>query len=197
MSGLAEKKSNGVLRNSLIFAALIIVYLIVAVPFKVMEIIPGFTDIRPVSLLMPVYGIFFGIPGCIAYAIGNLITDILSDSLRWSCIAGFAANFIGPFCYYLFWIKLSKQPFHLREGKNLLKHILVIIIDAVLVAAIITPFVALSYPDVDAVLFFVVVLINSTAFPIFVGIPLIVLLQDELGFSPVGHSAVHTRSDPE
>lgn len=89
---------------------------------------------------------------------------------------------------------LSKQPFHLREGKNLLKHILVIIIDAVLVAAIITPFVALSYPDVDAVLFFVVVLINSTAFPIFVGIPLIILLQDELGFSPVGHSAVYTKS---
>ena len=103
MSGLAEKKSSGLLRRSLIFAALIVVYLIVAVPFKVMEIIPGFTDIRPVSLLMPVYGIFFGIPGCIAYAIGNLITDIVSDSLRWSCIAGFAANFIGPFCYYLFW----------------------------------------------------------------------------------------------
>lgn len=191
---MAEKKSIGLLRRSLIFAALIVVYLIVAVPFKVLEIIPGFTDIRPVSLLMPVYGIFFGIPGCIAYAIGNLITDTVSDSLRWSCIAGFAANFIGPFCYYLFWIMLSKQPFHLREGKNLLKHILVIIIDAVLVAAIITPFVALSYPDVDAVLFFVVVLINSTAFPIFVGIPLIILLQDELGFSPVGHSAVYTKS---
>ena len=194
MCGLAEKKSIGLLRRSLIFAALIVVYLIVAVPFKVMEVIPGFTDIRPVSLLMPVYGIFFGIPGCIAYAIGNLITDIVSDSLRWSCIAGFAANFIGPFCYYLFWIKLSKQPFHLRKAKYLLKHILVIIIDAVLVAAIITPFVALSYPDVDAVLFFVVVLINSTAFPIFVGIPLIILLQDELGFSPVGHSAVYTKS---
>lgn len=159
--------------------------LIVSVPFKVMEIIPGFTDIRPVSMLMPVYGIFFGIPGCIAYAVGNLITDIVSDSLRWSCIAGFAANYIGPFCYYLFWIILSKQEFHLKETKNSFRHILLIIVDALLVAGIITPFVALSYPEVNAVLFFVMVLINSTAFPIFIGIPLIILMQDELGFKPM------------
>ena len=48
------------------------VYLVVAVPFKVMSVIPGFADIRPVLMLNPVYGIFFGIPGCIAFAIGNL-----------------------------------------------------------------------------------------------------------------------------
>ena len=59
------------------------VYLVVAVPFKVMSVIPGFADIRPVLMLNPVYGIFFGIPGCIAFAIGNLIGDLLSDSLRW------------------------------------------------------------------------------------------------------------------
>ena len=182
---MAEKKRKNVLYQLGIFAALTMVYLIVSIPFKVMEIIPGFTDIRPVSSLMPVYGVFFGIPGCIAYAVGNLITDIVSDSLKWSSIAGFAANFLGPFCYYLFWTRLSKQRFHLREGKNLFKHILLIIVDALLVAGIITPFVALSYPDVNATLFFVMVMINSTAFPVFIGIPLIILMQDELGFTPI------------
>ncbi len=38
------------------------VYLGVAVPFKVMSVIPGFADIRPVLMLNPVFGIFFGIP---------------------------------------------------------------------------------------------------------------------------------------
>ena len=185
MSSLAEKNSTGFWRKSAVFVLLIIVYLIVAVPFKVMEIIPGFTDIRPVSMLNPVFGIFFGIPGCIAYAVGNLITDIVSDSLKWSSIAGFAANFIGPFVYYLFWIKLSKNQFHLRKGRNLLKHTLVIIIDALLVAGMITPFVALSYPEVNTALFFVMVLINSSAFPFCIGIPLIILMQDELGFKPI------------
>lgn len=182
---MTEKKRHGFLYQLGIFAVLTAVYLIVSVPFKVMEIIPGFTDVRPVSILMPVYGIFFGVPGCIAYAVGNLITDLVSDSLRWSCIAGFAANFIGPFCYYLFWIVLSKQEFHLRKGKIILKHSAVIIVDALLVAGIITPFVALSYPEVDTALFFVTVLINSSAFPLFIGIPLIILMQDELGFKPM------------
>lgn len=183
MSGLAEKK--GIIYKIVIFFVLIAVYLIVSVPFKVMEIIPGFTDIRPVSMLMPVYGIFFGIPGCIAYAVGNLITDIVSDSLKWSSIAGFAANFIGPFCYYLFWVMLSKQRFELKSAKNILKHTAVIIVDALLIAGIITPFVMLSYPEVDGAVFFFVVLGNSSVFPFFLGIPLIILMQNELGFAPL------------
>ena len=193
---MAEKKKTGVLHGLGIFAVLTAVYLIVSVPFKVMEIIPGFTDIRPVSMLMPVYGIFFGIPGCVAYAVGNLITDIVSDSLRWSSIAGFAANFIGPFCYYLFWTRLSKQPFRLREGKNIVKHILLIIVDALAVAGIITPFVALSYPDVDAGLFFVAVLINSIVFPLLLGIPLMILIQDELGFKPIDRQTRKSDESP-
>ena len=83
---------------------LFFVYFLIAVPFKVMEIIPGFTDIRPVTMLGPIYAVFFGIPGCIIMAVGNLVMDILSNSLRWSSIAGFVANFAGPFLFYLFWI---------------------------------------------------------------------------------------------
>ena len=183
MSRLADKK--GFFYRAAVFAALTAVYLIVSIPFKIMEIIPGFTDIRPVSMLMPVYGIFFGIPGCMAYAVGNLITDIISDSLKWSSIAGFAANFIGPFCYYLFWTRLSKQSFDLRKPKNILIHTAVIAVDALIVAGIITPSVALTYPEVNSWVFFSVVLANSSLFPFFIGIPLIILMQDELDFSPI------------
>ncbi len=183
MRVLNDKK--GFFYTAAVFAALTAVYLIVSVPFKVMEIIPGFTDIRPVSMLMPVYGIFFGIPGCVAYAVGNLITDIISDSLRWSSIAGFAANFIGPFCYYLFWTRLSKQSFDLRKPRNILTHTAVIAVDALIVAGIITPSVALTYPEVNTGVFFSVVLGNSSLFPFFIGIPLIILMQDELGFRPI------------
>lgn len=49
-----------------IVLALVVIHLIVAIPFRVMSVIPGFTDIRPVLLLQPVYGVFFGIPGCIS-----------------------------------------------------------------------------------------------------------------------------------
>lgn len=160
------------------------VYLVVAIPFKVMSIIPGFTDIRPVLMLNPIYGIFFGIPGCIAFAIGNLIGDLLSDSIRWSSIAGFAANFIGPLLFYIYWNKISKTPFSLRTGKNLLKQTVVTIFTAVIEAMIITPVVELSYPEVNSTLFALSVLLNVSVFPIFLGIPMMILMQDELHFIP-------------
>ena len=179
-----KREKRSLLRIILTVGTLIVAYLIVSVPFKVMEIIPGFTDIRPVSMLQPVYGIFFGIPGSLAFAVGNLITDIISDSLRWSSIAGFIANFLGPFCFYLYWGKLSRMPFDLKTMKNILRHIVVIIIVALVEANIITPSVAISYPEVDFGLFFGMVMINSLAFPILLGIPLLIILQEELGLTP-------------
>lgn len=172
-------------RQCALTGILILVYLIIAIPFKVMSVIPGFTDIRPVMLLKPVFGVFFGIPGCIAFAIGNLIGDIMSDSLRWSSIAGFAANFLGPFLFYVFWRRISKEPFSLRTGKSLLKQTAVILASATMEAVIITPAVNLIYPDIDFGLFAVMVLLNGTVFPLFLGIPLMILMQEELHVKPI------------
>ncbi len=159
-------------------------YLLIAVPFKVLSVIPGFTDVRPVTLLGPAYAIFFGIPGCLVMAFGNLFMDIVSDSLRWSSIAGFAANFLGPFVIYLYWTRISRSQFSLRTGKNLLKCVGIIILSAVVEAVLITPMVAAVYPDVDAWLFAVSVLLNTSAFPIFFGMPFMMILQDELELKP-------------
>lgn len=165
-----------------LIAVMISVYLIIAIPFKVMSVIPGFTDIRPVMLLKPVYGIFFGIPGCIAFAVGNLIGDIISDSLRWSSIAGFAANFLGPFVFYFFRLKILKNSFHLRTGKDILKLLAVTIISSVIEAGIITPAVMLTYSGVDSALLFLTILLNGTVFPVMLGIPLMILMKEELRF---------------
>ena len=158
------------------------IYLLVAVPFKVMEIIPGFTDVRPVTMLGPIYAVFFGLPGCIVMAVGNLVMDIVSDSLRWSSISGFIANFLGPYLIYLFWNKWSKSAFSLRRGMDLLKHVGIIFASAILEMVIITPVVALVYPEVDAFLFGLSVLLNTAGFPIVFGIPVMILMQEEIGF---------------
>ena len=189
---MVKIKNNSPMRFMILTLILLMVYLIVSIPFKVMEIIPGFTDIRPVAMLHPVYGIFFGIAGCIACAVGNLITDMVGDSLRWSSIAGFIANFVGPLLFCIYWRKLSHKPFHLRNMKNILTHMMVIVVVAVAEALMITPAVALVYPDVDYWLFFLTVILNTSAFPIFLGIPLIIVLQEEVGLKiklPSGNKA--------
>lgn len=172
-------------KNALLTLILLVVFLIVAIPFKVMSVIPGFTDIRPVSLLQPVFGVFFGLPGCMAFAIGNLIGDIVSDSLRWSSIAGFVANFAAPLLFHIYWNRISKTPFSLRTGKNLLIQVALIAVSAILQAALITPAVVLVYPEVSGFVFATTVLLNGTVFPIMLGIPLMILMQEELGFKPL------------
>ncbi len=167
-----------------IFLALVVVYLVLAVPFRVMTVIPGFTEIRPVQLLKPVYGVFFGIPGCFAFAVGNLIGDLLGDSLRWSSIAGFAANFAGPFVFWLFWSRVSKTPFALRTGGDLLKQLAATVASGAVEALLITPVVMLVYADVDAGLFAATVFLNGTVFPLLLGIPLMILMREEFGFRP-------------
>ena len=171
-------------RALLRLAGLVAVYLVVALPFKAMNLIPGFTDIRPVQALGPVYGVFFGPLGCLASACGNLAADAFDDALRWTSIAGFAANFLGPLLAWLFWTRVSRTPFSLRSPRDLLRHCLVLLAMAVVEDAIIAPAVALVYPEVDIALFAWSVFGNTAGFPIVLGIPLAILLQEEFGLAP-------------
>ena len=171
-------------RALLRFAGLVAVYLVVAIPFKALNLIPGFTDIRPVQAFGHLYGIFFGPLGCLASACGNLAADAIDHALRWTSIAGFAANFLGPLFLWLYWTRVSRTPFSLRTPLDLLKYCLTTVAAAVLEDAIIAPAVALVYPDVDVALFAASVIGNAAGFPIFLGIPLAILLQEEMGFVP-------------
>ena len=171
-------------RSFLRFAALVAVYLVAAVPFKAMNLIPGFTDIRPVEALGPVYGIFFGLPGCFASGFGNLAADALAAELRWTSIAGFASHFVGSLLAWLFWTRVSRTPFSLRTPVDLLRYVLVVVAIAAAEDAIITPAVVLLYPDVDWTFFAGAVFCNTAGFPIFLGIPLSILLQEEMGLQP-------------
>ena len=169
------------LRN---FILLLAVYLLFAIPFKAMNLIPGFTNVRPVSAFSTIYGVFYGPVGCLAYACGNLVSDILDNALRWSSLAGFAANFLGPCTVCFLWKRYGRHPFALRTIPDLIFHTLVVVLAAFLQDAIITSSVAYAYPDVNANLFACIVLGNEVIFPIVLGIPMAIVLQEEFGVAP-------------
>lgn len=183
---LLDNLHSPAVRNVLLFVALLAVYLIIAAPFRVLTVIPGFSDVRPVCMLMPVYGIFFGLPGCFAFGVGNLIADIASDSLRWSSIGGFLGNFLNPFLMYLIWTRVSKKRFHLRTLSMMGMAVMSMLICAIGETAFITAFVAFFYESVDCVVFALSVLGNTFLFPLLFAIPFIILIQEELGFVPLG-----------
>ena len=157
-------------------------YFILAIPFKVMSVIPGFTDVRPVTMLGPVYALAFGIPGCTIFAICNLIMDAISDSLRWSSIAGLLANFVGPYLVFYYYKRISKGGLELKRVSKVAEYMIVLIIVSVIEAVVITPSVRYAYPDVDWKVFMISVVLNTSIFPIVFGIPLIIMIQEELGF---------------
>lgn len=167
------------------FFALVAVYLVAAVPFRAMALITGFTDVRPVTALAPVYAVFYGPLGCLAVGFGNLATDAVAGYLRWTSIAGCIGNFLGPLAVWFYWTRLSRTPFALRTFRDLFRHVLAVTAMALVETVVIAPAVALVYPDVDAAFFALTVFLNTTGFPVFLGIPLAILLQEELGFTPL------------
>ena len=174
---------------------LIIVYLILAVPFKVMSVIPGFTDIRPVTILGPIYALFYGVPGCTIFAVMNVVMDALAGELMWTSIPGLIANFVGPYLFLVYWKKYAKTAPRLKRIGNILHFSLTLIIAAVIEAAIITPWIAVMYPDVDWMLFFVTVTLNNSLFSIVFGIPLIILMKDELKIKERGLLRLPAKKD--
>lgn len=172
-------------RPFLRFFGLMAVYLVVAIPFKAMNLIPGFTDVRPVMALGPVFAVFYGPVGCLASGFGNLVADAVDGAIRWTSIAGFASNFLGPLLVWWFWTRFSRTPFSLRTPRDLMRQCLVIIVMAALETAIVAPAVALVYPEVDIAFFTRVVFCNTALFPIVFGIPLSILMQEEFGFVPM------------
>ena len=171
-------------RTLLRFAGLLAAYLVVAIPFKAMNLIPGFTDVRPVMALGPVYGVFFGPVGCLACGFGNLVADAVDHAIRWTSIAGFASNALGPLLVWWFWTRFSRTPFSLRTARDLLRHSLLLVAMSALETAIVAPAVALVYPEVDAAFLARAVFGNTAGFPVFLGIPISILLQEEFGFIP-------------
>ena len=157
-------------------------YFILAIPFKVMNVIPGFTDVRPVTMFGPIYALAFGIPGCAVFAICNLIMDIISDSLRWSSIAGLLSNFAGPYLIFYYYKRISREGLKLKKAAKIFEYMVILILAALIEAIMITPSVRYAYPDVDWKVFMISVILNTSIFPIIFGIPLIILLQEELGF---------------
>ena len=144
------RADRGILRRTVRFVATVIlltaVYLAVSLPFKfALELIPGFTDIRPVACLQPIFGVFFGI--------GNLINDAMSDSLRWSSIAGFVANVGNPLLFCLLWWRLRDGVFDLRTGRNIALLAGLSFTCACLQSLVISVAVAAAYRDVNVLLF--------------------------------------------
>ncbi len=81
-------------------------YAAILIPFKVLPIIPGVTELRPANAVPVVCSLLFGPAGAWGAAIGNLIGDFFGG-LGPGDLFGFAGNFLYGFIPYRAWEALT------------------------------------------------------------------------------------------
>jgi len=81
-------------------------YAAILIPFKVLPIIPGVTELRPANAVPVVCSFLFGPAGAWGAAIGNLIGDFFGG-IGPGDLFGFVANFLYGFIPYRAWEALT------------------------------------------------------------------------------------------
>ena len=152
-------------------------FVVLGAAFKVMVLVEGFTEVRPVNAIPPIAGLMFGPIGAIACGIGNLAADLFG-SLSWSSILGIIANFIAAFLPYRLWHLFSDEAPNLHSHKNILRYLLICLISAFTVAWFLSfglyTFFEFWIPEVYIYVFF-----NNFGFSILFGMPLLIVLTSD------------------
>lgn len=115
------------------FGIVLAAFLILGIPFKVMILVEGFTEVRPVNAIPPLAGLICGPLGAVACGIGNLFSDFFGTLNNASGI-GFISNILGAYLPYRLWHIYSDEAPNVHSIKNILKYIGVCTIAALVVA---------------------------------------------------------------
>jgi energy-coupling factor transport system substrate-specific component len=78
-------------------------YAAILIPFKILPIIPGVTEVRPANAIPIVCSLWFGPAGAWGSAFGNLIGDFIGLGLGPGSLFGMLGNFLYGFVPYVFW----------------------------------------------------------------------------------------------
>lgn len=145
-------------------------------------LIPGFNvgaQVRPVSGVSPVLGLFFGVPGILGCSVANLLIDLVQENNVLLAIQWFIPQVIYNGFIYVAWylvFRNSKRPYaRLESSLKVAIFIGLALLDSILVSMLLAPFeseaISSSF-DVNTVH-----TLNNIVFLTYVGIPLLVLLD--------------------
>ncbi|HPU01978.1 MAG TPA: QueT transporter family protein [Bacillota bacterium] len=161
-----------------------LIFIGMAVPFKVMVLIEGLTEVRPVNAVPVVVELLFGPAGAWGCALGNLVADLFGTFSRASLL-GFFANFIAAYLPYKIWHlwRRGEEP-NVKSAANMAIYFLLTAISALAVAVFLAcgldVFLGMWIPDIFYIVFF-----NDLGFPLVIGLPVfIVLTCDEHQLEP-------------
>jgi len=84
-------------------------YAAVLIPFKLLPIIPGITEVRPANVFPVICSLMFGPAGAWGAAFGNLIGDLMGGTYGLGSYVGMLGNFWFGYIPYRMWRLISKN----------------------------------------------------------------------------------------
>ncbi|WP_418741984.1 PP2C family protein-serine/threonine phosphatase, partial [Enorma massiliensis] len=162
-------------RAALVCGACAIVFYIVLEVFLRVPAFNGATQIRPASGVGPVLGLFFGAPGILGCALGNLVSDAHYESAPIVLLVYFAVQLAYNAMPRLAWRRLfpeDERPV-LSSPSRIMAFMLLSLADAALVTLLLIP---LEFDAMQALNIHAVRLLNNFLSLMYVGTPLLLAL---------------------
>ena len=148
--------------------------LVLGISFKVMVLVEGLTEIRPVNAIPTVAGLICGPVGAAACGVGNLIAD-LAGTFSIGSLLGLAGNFLAAYVPYRLWHLFRAEPPNVRSGRNIALYCGISCLTSMLVAWFLS-FGLYLIRGVWMENIFTYVFWNDLGFSVGLGMPLLILL---------------------
>ena len=113
------------------------VYAAVLIPFKVaIPLVPGFTEVRPASVIPIICSLMFGPAAAWGSAIGNIIGDILGGTAGPGMFPGIIGNFLYGYIPYRMWKAFGKGEPIAKAHRSTVRSVIIALAAGVIIALI-------------------------------------------------------------
>jgi len=153
------------------------VFFILGAAFKVMVLVEGLTEVRPVNAVPPVAGLILGPFGGVACGLGNLAADLFG-TFDLTSVLGVIANFIAAYLPYRLWHLFSVEKPNLHSRKNIFLYIVICLISAFTVAWFLS-FGLYTFFGMWVKEIYVYVFFNNFGFSVAFGMPLLIIMTSD------------------
>ncbi len=162
------------------FLIVFLAFIILGACFKVMVLVEGFTEVRPVNAIPVPAGLLFGPIGGLACACGNLVADFFG-TLAWSSSLGFIGNFAAAYLPYKLWYLFYDERPNLHGVKKIVCYIWISLIAALAVSWMIATGLWLIFQlHIENMGLYII--LNDFVFAVIFGIPVFsVVTSDDVG----------------
>lgn len=159
------------------FALVFLAFVFLGICFKVMVLVEGFTEIRPVNAIPVLAGLLFGPAGAWACAFGNLAADCFG-TLQPTSSLGFLGNFVGAYLPYRMWYLYRQEAPHVHTAANLLIYVWITFVAALATAWLIAGGIWYLFGfHVENLALYI--FLNDLVFPLIFGLPVFIVLTSD------------------